>query len=172
MVAHNEVDVLLLRKICHQCVGEPFLSAEIAQQGQRLKCFYCERIRKCYRLSALAVQIEAAFQDHYTRTPNEPNAWEYAMHADNEFDYDWVRAGAPVVYAIMNAADIPEAAARDVQEILKDKYWDYDAAAMSEETEFADDSYYEEKNPSDAVWQEEWLGFEQALKTQARDWIP
>ena len=39
---------------------------------------------------------------------------------------------------------------------------------MSEETEFADGSYYEEKGASDIEWREEWELFERSLKTEAR----
>ena len=39
---------------------------------------------------------------------------------------------------------------------------------MGEETEFADESYYEEIQVSDGAWQEEWRSFESALKTEAR----
>jgi len=39
---------------------------------------------------------------------------------------------------------------------------------MGEETEFSSDSYYEERGASDRAWQEEWRGFEQSLKTEAR----
>jgi hypothetical protein len=36
---------------------------------------------------------------------------------DKESNYDWERAGTPVVDAIADAADIPQAAAEDVAEI-------------------------------------------------------
>jgi RES domain len=90
------------------------------------------------------------------------------MLSDKESDYEWERDGEPVTYAIMNAADIPEAAAKDIQKILEDQYADFDAAAIGEETEFSPESYYEEKGASDAAWQEEWQDFECSLKTEAR----
>lgn len=167
-MAQNEVDVLSVKKICHRCLGEAFLSAEVTQKGQKRKCSYCDRMGKCFLIGHLAERIETAFQGHYTRTSDEPNAWEYAMQADRELDYEWDRNGQRVTYAIMDAAEIPESAARDVQAILSDKYWDYDAATMGEETEFADGSFYEARSPSDAAWQEEWSDFERALKTQTR----
>ena len=73
-----------------------------------------------------------------------------------------------VVQAIANAADMPEEAAQDIQIILDDQYSDFDAAAMGEETEFSDDSYYEERSTDDRAWREEWENFERALKTEAR----
>jgi len=88
--------------------------------------------------------------------------------SDKESHYEWERDGEPVVDAIINAADMPEDAARDIQQILADKYFDFDAAAIGEEREFDGDSYYAEKAPSDEAWQEGWQSFERSLKTEAR----
>ena len=72
------------------------------------------------------------------------------------------------MYAIMNAADIPEPAADDIQQILEEKYFDFDLAKVNEETEFSSDSYYEEKKTDDSSWLEEWRELELSLKTEAR----
>jgi hypothetical protein len=116
----------------------------------------------------MADRIEAAFAQHYERTSDQPTSWQYTMLADKESDYDWERNGEPVVDAITNAAEIPEEAAADIQEILGEKDFDFDAAAMGEEAEFADDSHYEEKAQSDHHWQEAWDHYEHSLKTQTR----
>src|SRR5204863_7562412 len=76
--------------------------------------------------------------------------------------------GDAVVWAIVDAAEISEQAAQDVQAILDDKHSDFETAAMGEETEFSSGTYYEKKAPSDHVWQEEWYDFERSLKTEAR----
>lgn len=68
----------------------------------------------------------------------------------------------------MNSADMPEAAAEDIQQILEDKFDDFDCAAMGEEAEFSSDAHYEQKGTSDQAWQEEWRSFEKSLKTEAR----
>ena len=72
------------------------------------------------------------------------------------------------MYAVMNAAEIPEPAADDIQKILEDKYFDFEASKMSEETDFSSGSYYQEKETVDSYWQEEWREFEHSLKTEAR----
>ena len=68
----------------------------------------------------------------------------------------------------MNAADMPENAAEDIQVILNEEHEDFDSAAAGEETEFCSDSYYEEKGASDQAWQQDWREFERSLKTEAR----
>ncbi|AIC31308.1 RES domain-containing protein (plasmid) [Rhizobium etli bv. mimosae str. IE4771] len=90
------------------------------------------------------------------------------MLSDRESDYEWDRDGEQTAYAIMNSADMPDAAAEDIQQILDDKFCDFDSAAMGEETEFSSDAYYEQKGTSDQAWQEEWRSFEKSLKTEAR----
>lgn len=164
----NEADVLKAQKICYDCVCEPYLQEEIRSTGRRRKCTYCGQTRKGYLVGELAERIDFVFGDYFIRTPTEPNAWESAMHRDKELDYEWDREGEPVVYAIMNAAEIPESAARDIQAILEDQYYDHEAAQFGDETEFAADSYYEERGPSDTGWHEEWRQFERTLKTEAR----
>ena len=137
-------------------------------QGKNLKCSYCGQVAKSYSIGELAERIEEVFEQHYFRTSDQPTAWQYSMLADKESSYDWERDGEPVVYAIMNAADIPEPAADDIQQILEEKYFDFDLAKVNEETEFSSDSYYEEKKTDDSSWLEEWRELELSLKTEAR----
>jgi RES domain len=164
----DDVDELKAKRLCHRCVGDEYLSNEMKSEGKRAKCSYCGCVRRAYSIGKLAERIDAAFGQHYTRTSDQPTSWQYTLLSDKESDYEWERDGEPVAYAIMNAADIPEAAAEDIQKILENRYGDFDAAAIGEETEFSSESYYEGKGASDAAWQEEWWDFERSLKTEAR----
>jgi hypothetical protein len=116
----------------------------------------------------MADLIEEAFQQHYVRTSDQaPEPWEYVFLGRGS-DYVWEREGEPVVIAIMDAAKIPETAAHDIQEILEDRNADFESAKMGEETEFASESYYEEKGVNGSFWQQEWHNFEQSVKVEAR----
>lgn len=168
MLNQQEIDALKKKILCHHCVGEIYLNAEMKAKGKKLRCSYCARIAKSYRIGGLAERIEEVFEQHYFRTSDQPTDWQYSMLADKESDYVWERDGEPVLYAIMNAADMPEEAAEDIQQILEDQYFDFDTAAAGEETEFSSDSYYEVKGPDDRHWQVSWRLFERALKTEAR----
>lgn len=162
------VDELKAKKLCHACVGEAYLSGEIAREGKRAKCSYCSKTRRCYRVGDVAEHVQLAFEQHYVRTSDQPTSWQYTLMSDRESSYDWSRDGEPVTDAIATAAEIPQEAAEDIQQLLEAEHDDFDAAAMGEETEFSGDSYYEEKGTSDRVWQEEWRNFENSLKTEAR----
>ena len=164
----QDVEALKKKNLCHHCVGDSFLSDEIRVQGRKLSCSYCGRIAKSYRICQLAERIEEVFDQHYVRTADQPTDWQYSMLADKESSYEWERDGEPVLYAIMNSADMPEAAANDIQQILEDKYSDFDADVLGEKTEFSSDSYYQEKGADDWHWQEEWREFERSMKSEAR----
>ena len=168
MSKDDKIDKLKRRKLCFNCVGDSFLSDEICDQGRRGTCSYCGKRLKTYSMKQMSGRIESAFEQHYIRTSDRPSSYDYAMMADKESDYDWDREGEPVVDAIVNAAEIPEEAASDIQKILEDKYFDFDEAKSGDELEFSSDSYYEESSTSDRKWQEEWEYFERSLKTEAR----
>lgn len=155
-------------RICCQCVGEAFLSQQIAKEGQAGECSYCGETLACIPIEELADHIETAFADHYVRTANYPDSWQERAMADPESSYDWEREGQPVLDAIEEAAAIPSEAASAVLEILDNRHGDFDSAAMGEETEFSSDAYYEEKGASAQGWHEEWSSFEHSLKTEAR----
>jgi hypothetical protein len=154
--------------LCFNCIGDVFLSHEVSRLGTNKKCSYCGEIHKAYSLVELSEKIEEAFEQHYTRTSDEPPAYLSAVLADKEMNYEWEREGEAVVYAIMNAAEIQVEAAADIRSILEEKFFDFETAKMAEEMEFSSDSYYEERGADDAQWQEEWRAFERSLKTEAR----
>lgn len=162
------IEFLSAKCLCHHCVGEAYLSAEIKAKGKRRKCSYCVTTAKSYQVGEVTERIDQAFAQHYIRTSDQPDDWQYSLIRDQESCYEWERDGESVVFAIMNAADIPQAAAEDIQRILDDQYSDFNAVAMGEETEFSDETYYAEKGANDQAWLKDWRTFEHALKTKAR----
>jgi len=155
-------------RICHECIGEAYLAAEMRRIGSRARCHYCGKSRRAVALSTLADEIESAFTRHFIRTADQPSTWEEAMMRDRESNYSWTREGYEVVDAIEDAARISREAASDVQELLDHRHGNPDPSDPGDETEFAPDSYYEEKVPSDAAWAAEWNRFEDSLKKEAR----
>ena len=109
-----------------------------------------------------------AFKTHFGRTAEEPNSFEYAMIRDKELSYDWYREGQETAYAIMDAANLRENIAVDVQSILEFRHEDFDSAAAGMECEFSSDAHYEEIMPEDHEWHKQWREFERLIKTEAR----
>src|SRR5258708_3221889 len=126
----DEIEQLKGRKLCFRCVGDSFLKSEIGKSGTKAKCSYCKKIGRCYNVGTLAERVETAFDEHYVRTHDQPDSYQSMLLSDKESDYEWSRAGEEVVYAIMNAADMPKKAAIDIQKVLEDKFYDLEAKKM------------------------------------------
>jgi hypothetical protein len=162
------VDDLKGQFVCYRCVGEKYLSAEIIRAGSKQSCSYCDGFAEAYSIGEMAERIAAVFEEHYVRTSDQPEAWEYSLMSDRELDYDWERKGEPVIWAIASAAEVSEKMASDIRDVLDDENSDFDKDSLGEETEFSSESHYEQKNASDGTWREEWDAFESSLKTDAR----
>jgi len=156
-------------KVCHQCVGEPFLSSYIEREGEVDGCGYCGREgERCISIEELADEIGAAFERHYFRTSDQPDDFESMLLRDREISYHWDRHGEPVLSAIADAALIDEDIAQDVLGLLEDQYSDLEMAQMGEECEFDADSYYEWKDANDHEFAFEFAAIERSLKSEAR----
>lgn len=162
----SEIDTALAdRRVCSACVGEKFLRARIVDSGEQAKCFYCDQEGRTFSIDDMADEIECAFEDHFHKTPTEPSSLEYAM---NGSDYCWLREGEPVAYVVASAAELDEAPAADICEVLAERHYDMELAKMNEECPFDSDSHYVEKGINDVEYFEQWKYFEDSLKREAR----
>ncbi|MCA4963935.1 RES domain-containing protein [Pseudomonas sp. Y24-6] len=164
----DDIAELNAKRICHECIGEAYLSNVVATSGISGKCDYCEQTDATWTLEQLAERIEDVFNDHFTATPNQPDFFQEHMMADRESDYWWEREGLPTVEAFQDAADIDVEIAENLQTILDDKYADPDSFDSDGETEFSAGCHYEEKGATDEAWQEDWRNFERAIQNEAR----
>ncbi len=163
----HDFESLTGKMICCGCIGEDFLRQEISKHGKCGTCSYCEEVDQCIPIVELADRVETTFEEHYHRTSTEPTSMQYTMI--KETDYEWYREGENVVDEIAWALGLPdEKAASDIQEILSNRHYDFDCAAMGEETEFDSESHYIRKKPSAGQWHGEWYHFQNSLKTQTR----
>jgi hypothetical protein len=157
------------RNICHNCVGEAYLSKLVEADGVVAVCHYCgDEEEECILIEELANHVEGAFERHYYRTSDQPDMYESMLLRDKELDYDWDRHGEPVLDAISDAASIGTDAAQDVLDILEDRHSDLESAQMGEECEFDSDSSYEWKSARDHEFAFEWQTIERSLKSQSR----
>lgn len=147
-------------------MGEAYLRREIEASGKTGVCDECGNDGPTYSFEEVADRIEAAFERHFTRTPVEPSAFEYALM--KETDYDWDREGEKAVYAIASAAQISEETAEQIRLILEARHYDHESATMGEECEFEGNAHYTEKAVDDIAFHYEWSAFERGLKSEAR----
>ncbi len=154
------------KQICSECVGEVFLSAKIEREGKDGACSYCATTGKVFSLDEMANEIQITFEEHFYRTASEPSDLEYAM--SKESDYGWEREGDRVVDVLQNYVEISSKAAEDIQSILEDRTFDFEAAKMGEENPFDKDAQYAESGVDDRESHAGWTHFETSLKTEAR----
>jgi hypothetical protein len=77
---------------------------------------------------------------------------EYRLMNDRELNYDWERQGEPITDLTEYLAQVPSDAAKDIQELLSDKYAEFGSDYTGFETEFSSESYYEEGNSHRLGW--------------------
>jgi hypothetical protein len=168
-MADTEDDEPAGKRICHSCIGEAYLSAEVSACGERGECDYCGDIAPSIDIHKLAERVEDAFADHYTRTSTDPEPWQERLIADRESSYLWVRDGSPVHEAVQDAAGLDESPVADVLEILGEKHAIYhDKDTLEDESEFSSDAHYERRHPDGIGLHMGWHEFEESLKTRAR----
>lgn len=166
VVNFGEVEELKNKVICYQCVGERYLSEMIEADGQTKTCGYCDSEAECISIDELSGHIEAAFEQHFSRTPRDISSLDYALGVE------WYREGEDSTLAIQESVNLSDNAASDVQSVLEYEHSDIDMAKAGEECEFDSEACYEPKNPDNGEWHEEWKSFEESLKSKSRFFNP
>jgi hypothetical protein len=162
------------KRLCFECVAEPYFRDEIKRQGAPGLCSYCdaEEERNCYTMRTAADRVKTVFAEHFYRTATDMDGLEYMMHKDPESTYCWSRDGQPVTDAIQELADVKEEVAEDIQCILEEDHFDFDSAAMGDEGEFGAASHYAESGIDTREWNEQWDEFREELKFRFRFFSP
>jgi len=153
--------------ICTTCIGEPFLSARIENEGTHEVCTYCGKENSCFTLEEVSDATETAIGQHFIRTPVDPDPMEYAMikHGGR----GWCRHGYEIAPLIEDLLQTRTEVAGAVQRCLENRHADFDSAAMGEETEFDSESHYEERRKVDTSYLDGmWAKFVSSLKTESR----
>lgn len=153
--------------ICTTCIGEPFLSARIENEGTQEVCTYCGKENSCFTLEEVSDATETAIGQHFIRTPVDPDPMEYAMikHGGR----GWCRHGYEIAPLIEDLLQTRTEVAGAVQRCLENRHADFDSAAMGEETEFDSESHYEERRKVDTSYLDGmWAKFVSSLKTESR----
>lgn len=154
------------RSLCSACIGDDFLSAEIARHGDLGVCEYCNNDGTVTSICQLADRVETAFDSHYRRTSPEPSDFECALM--KEGIREWEREGDPVIQVICEAAQVNEEPADDIRMVLANRHTDWERMKMGEECPFDKESYYTESEPDDGEYQQRWSDFETSIKTETR----
>lgn len=143
-----DVEQLKTKSLCFECVGESFLRDEMRRAGHRLTCSYCGRTSESYSIGALADGSKKSSPcTSYARPTDRIPGNRRCFPIDSR-----ITTGSALGIrwsTIATSAEMPEAAADDIQAVLEHQNSDFDADAIGRETEFASDSFYEERR---TIW--------------------
>ena len=154
--------------ICTNCIGESYLKEKIEQSGEQSECSYCGTTGYIITIGELADRVDSAFDKHFVLTSTEPTGFEYAMLSDRESSYYWERHGEPVVFIIMEAANIEEEPAEHIRQVLEERNFDLDGAKAGEENPYEAEAHYEEGDVEDYELQHDWKLLQNSLKNETR----
>lgn len=155
------------KRVCHECIGDSSLAHEVRSAGENAACAYCEQTRETISLEDLADRIHEVLERDFYRTPADPHGYELAMASD----IGWERAGDRVEYVIADVAGLDEPIARDVRELLSDRFG-YEATKEGEEDPYDDQACYEEKGPDEWDFRESWDFFRSQVRFRSRFFNP
>lgn len=153
-------------RLCHRCVGEKTFKSTIKQMGTMADCSFCRKRVKTISLDQAAEIFDKVFEQNFVRTEDEPTGMEYTM--SKESDYQWERSGEDIVELLQEVGHIEPEVAESIRQLLEDKHFDFDEAAMGEEGDFAPDSRYTDRKVESDEFHSEWRSFEESLKTKSR----
>jgi hypothetical protein len=156
------------RRICWQCVREPYLRRLIQNTGTPHTCSYCGNKLPTFSIEEMADKIDKAFADFYQLTPSEPEGHDATLHHDPDIPWEWRREGDPVADAIEEAAMIDELPAEDIRKILAERHSTPPPDSCETERPFSVDSHYDLKDPDQGDLDAKWQDFATELKTQTR----
>ena len=151
--------------VCHECIGDEFLSDEVKNQVVSSLCSYCDEERPAMTLEAIADRVEIAISEHYDLTPDHPTEpEEFVILAISR---EWDRKGELVEWVIAEMAGVEEKIARDVQELLNMKSY-YPAVRDGDEAPFGYEAMYEEKGANVLGFKYTWNEFRRDIRSRAR----
>lgn len=139
------------KSICHQCVGEKFISAMIKKKGSANdRCSYCRSRRKTISLPELAESMHTVFSTYYRCRADE------GLYPGYSF-------GNPAEDIIAECLEVDEDISAEIHEALKENYNDgFDGDVYSE------DYVYKEKTHSSEALDNKWEEIKKSLQNEAR----
>ena len=145
------------KHICHDCIGDTFLSEEVMATGTPQKCTYCGRTKETISLDALSDRVQGVIEEHFVRTPSEPDWMDTILLRERVIDL-WFPDGQQTQDLVFDIADVSEEIAGDVTEILAGRYA-YESAKYGEPNPYDSEAYYEERSPDDTEFKLGWESF-------------
>ena len=121
------------RPICHKCIGDQVLAAEVRSAGQPVRAHICDNKLAALPLEDIALRIHGVMTGQFELTPNHPvDAEEFVSLA---MGFDWDRKGTQAAELIAEIAKLEPQIANDVARFLSESF------GWREEREGGEDPY-------------------------------
>lgn len=145
------------KAICHACVGDKLVSAEIRATGTQGRCTYCDHRRKRWPLSRLADRVHGVLQANYRLV--SPSPWD---------DHGYDSSGENPAEVITEIAELDDTdIGRDIQDILSDRHGPW-AHREGQNDPYGDDIGYAFDAADVSELHASWTVFCRILKTESR----
>ena len=154
------------KRICAWCVGNPWLTAQVEQQGHLSLCTYCCEMRRAVPLESLAGWTHQVINAHFRLTPNHPT--EPDEFITIAMGLDWERRGCSPTEVVAQEAGLAEEIADDVVRLLSGLHT-FGAVREGEEDPY--DKYetrYEAVGPNPDIFWSLWNRVPNEIRHRAR----
>jgi len=167
MRIEDDLDGLMARRICVNCIGDAYLKSKTAKQKELGRCSYCKSRRVAtIDMKELAQLMSATIEEHFERTATEPDGLEYAMMKHG--GESWERHGQPAGELIAELAEIDEEPAEHIRRILEAENYSRDAEEIGEEGPFDENAHYAKSSVDDEEFRSAWSAFETSVGSKTR----
>ena len=150
-------------RVCHGCVGDPFLSAEVKDDGLRSLCSHCGETRQGMTLDELADRIHPVLQEEFVLTRGDPSRFGYS----SIWDAPWDGLAEAVGDVIASMACVDYEIASALRKLLSERHG-YSAIRDGEDDPYGVDAPYVERGTDTWEFQETWTGFCRDIRSRSR----
>lgn len=165
-----ENETLETRKVCCTCIGDDYLQEIIVKAAKRDRCHYCYEKKPTLPLETIAKLTLKAINDHFVKTPSEPDGSEYTYN--KELGIEWYREGQPINDFLQELLEIEHDISKDILNVLKNMTDDFERAQMGEEQPFDGDAHYDSSTVASTELSQAWREFEKSIKYENRFFNP
>ena len=155
---------ILEKRICHLCIRDPYLSAQVRDNCAAESCSYCSRTYPAITLGDMARRIERVVEEHFELTPPYPCTTDESLAASQG---EWERRGETAGWVIAKVTRLEKEALRDLTSLLEELH-SSDAFFVGQENEYGRDAGYEEREADDADFRHPWEEFCEEIRAQSR----
>ncbi len=150
--------------VCHDCIGEEYLSKEVFDSGNSARCSFCDEVSASIEMEELAEKVHEVIENYFYQTSSEPEGYEYLLAKEGL----WEREGELVGDLIGGIAVVEPEISESIREYLSQQYDAAGKDALYEEQPYDPEAQYAEREVDTLDFAESWSAFKQRIRTQSR----